>query len=220
MKKISVILILGLLLTGNAYAKKDILSMLEECTDDRYVNKTIIEDFPTMLYLVQPKYQELQKKYKSIKEKKKETLETGQLEAEYEKWEKDNPKPIFNRKSNDEKEDEIKGEFNLKTALNERMNDKINYNQYKIVYDEWFLRSNNFKLKIFASFDGGTKEKLKIIESKTNKFIRSQASQFLKTKNFDLKLKTKEIIGYLDHFTICEKYSNEAPISFELKWDN
>ena len=72
MKKLfSTILLLGLLLSKSAYANQNIENMLENCADDRFVNKTKINKFTSMLYSTYPNYQELEKKHDSLQEKKK-----------------------------------------------------------------------------------------------------------------------------------------------------
>ena len=48
--------------------------MLENCADDRYLNKTKLNKFSPMLYLAYPKYQELEKKHKSLKNYLKKLL--------------------------------------------------------------------------------------------------------------------------------------------------
>jgi len=194
MKKLLGIVVLGLLLSGNAYANKNIENMLENCADDRYVNKTKLNKFTPMLYLVYPKYQELEKESKVLKEKMKSI--NAQFDIDFKKWKKDNPKPHMG----------IDGESDVE-IYDKKL--KQYFKDYNKVYDA-----------ILVSLDGGKTKRLKEIEVEITTLIRSQASKFITSNEFDLKFKAKDIDGYLDHYTICEKKFQETPSSFKLKWSN
>ena len=199
MKKLfSTILLLGLLLSKSAYANQNIENMLENCADDRFANKTKLNKFTPMLYLAYPKYQELEKKHKSLKEKKQlvEKNVKDQLGPELQKWLDDNPKPYMG----------IDGEMDLE--------------KFKIKENEWLTDRNNAYLVIFNRIDGGVTERLEEAEGQMTTIIRSQASKFITSKDFDLKYKAKSVDGYLDHYTICEKKYQETPSSFKLKWSD
>ena len=199
MKKLfSTILLLGLLLSKSAYANQNIENMLENCADDRYVNKTKLNKFTSMLYLTYPKYQELEKKHKSLKEKKQlvEKNVKDQLGPELQKWLDNNPEPNMG----------IGGEIDLE--------------KFKIKENEWLTDRNNAYLVIFNRIDGGVTERLEEAEGQMTTIIRSQASKFITSKDFDLKSKAKSVDGYFNHYIICEKQYQETPISFKLKWSD
>ena len=84
MKKILGIVVLGLLWSSNVYANENIENILENCADDRFINKTKLNKFTPELYLSKLKFQELEKESNSLKEKKK--LVKGQFEKELQKW--------------------------------------------------------------------------------------------------------------------------------------
>ena len=172
--------------------------MLENCADDRYLNKTKLNKFSPMLYLAYPKYQELEKKHKSLKEKKQlvKKIVKDQLGPELQKWLDDNPKPYMG----------IDGETDLE--------------KFKIKEKKYFTDKNNAYFAILDRLDGGVTEKLEEVEGQMATLIRSQASKFITSKDFDLKSKAKSVDGYLDHYTICEKQYQETPSSFKLKWSD
>ena len=199
MKKLfSTVLLLGLLLSKSAYANQNTENMLENCADDRYVNKTKLNKFTPMLYLAYPKYQELEKKHKSLKEKKQlvEKNVKDQLGPELQKWLDNNPEPNMG----------IGGEIDLE--------------KFKIKENEWLTDRNNAYLVIFNRIDGGVTERLEEAEGQMTTIIRSQASKFITSKDFDLKSKAKSVDGYFNHYIICEKQYQETPISFKLKWSD
>ena len=199
MKKLfSTALLLGLLLSKSAYANQNIENMLENCADDRYVNKTKLNKFTPMLYLAYPKYQELEKKHKSLKEKKQLVKKNvkDQLGPELQKWLDNNPEPNMG----------IGGEIDLE--------------KFKIKENEWLTDRNNAYLVIFNRIDGGVTERLEEAEGQMTTIIRSQASKFITSKDFDLKSKAKSVDGYFNHYIICEKQYQETPISFKLKWSD
>ena len=199
MKKLfSTILLLGLLLSKSAYANQNIENMLENCADDRYVNKTKLNKFTPMLYLAYPKYQELEKKHKSLKEKKQLVKKNvkDQLGPELQKWLDNNPEPNMG----------IGGE--------------MDFEKFKIKEIKWLIDKNNAYIAILNRSDGGVTERLEEVEGQMTTLIRSQASKFITSKDFDLKSKAKSVDGYLNHYTICEKQNQETPSSFKLKWSN
>ena len=199
MKKLfSTILLLGLLLSKSAYANQNIENMLENCADDRFANKTKLNKFTSMLYLTYPKYQELEKKHKSLKEKKQLVKKNvkDQLGPELQKWLDNNPEPNMG----------IGGEIDLE--------------KFKIKENEWLTDRNNAYLVIFNRIDGGVTERLEEAEGQMTTIIRSQASKFITSKDFDLKSKAKSVDGYFNHYIICEKQYQETPSSFKLKWSD
>jgi hypothetical protein len=148
MKKILVVVFFVFFFIGNSYSYTKIDNyILEICADDRYVNKTMVKDFTTIFQIADQKYQELQKEYLSLKKKEKKVKETGQYITEYEKWEKNNPKPKPKSVSN----------YN------------IAYEQYKNDNDEWIQKSNAAKIDILSRLDDGTAERLRIIENQAFK---------------------------------------------------
>ena len=199
MKKLfSTILLLGLLLSKSAYANQNIENMLENCADDRFVNETKLNKFTSMLYLTYPKYQELEKKHKSLKEKKQLVKKNvkDQLGPELQKWLDNNPEPNMG----------IGGE--------------MDFEKFKIKEIKWLIDKNNAYIAILNRSDGGVTERLEEVEGQMTTLIRSQASKFITSKDFDLKSKAKSVDGYLSHYTICEKQYQETPSSFKLKWSD
>ena len=198
MKKYLSIIALALFFSGNAYANKNIENALENCADDRYVNKTKLNKFTPMLYLAYPKYQELEKKHKSLKEKKQLVKKNvrDQLGPELQKWLDNNPGPHMG----------IDGEKDVET--------------FRIKEKKWFIDKNNAYFAILDRLDGGVTERLEEVGRQMTALIRSQASKFIASKDFDLKFKAKSVDGYLDHYTICEKQYQETPSSFKLKWSD
>jgi hypothetical protein len=198
MKKYLSIIALALFFSGNAYANKNIENMLENCADDRYLNKTKLNKFSPMLYLAYPKYQELEKKHKSLKEKKQlsKKIVKDQLGPELQKWLDNNPEPHMG----------IDGE--------------MDFEKFKIKEKKWFIDKNNVYFAILDRLEGGVTKRLEEVEAQMATLIRSQASKFIASKDFDLKFKAKSVDGYLDHYTICEKQYQETPSSFKLKWSD
>ena len=199
MKKLfSTILLLGLLLSKSAYANQNIENMIENCADDRFANKTKLNKFTSTLYLTYPEYQELVKKYKSLKEKKRLFTKNvkNQLALELQKWLDNNPEPNMG----------IGGE--------------MDFEKFKIKENNWFIDQNNAYITILKRLDGGVTERLEEVEEQIITLIQSQASKFITSKDFDLKSKANSVNGYLKHYTFCEKQYQETPISFNLKWSN
>ena len=199
MKKFfSTILLLGLLLSKSAYANQNIENMIETCADDRFANKTGLNKFTSTLYLTYPKYQELEKNHKFLKEEKKQfnTNFKDQLGLELQKWLDNNPEP------------------------NMGVGGEIDFEKFKIKENKWLIDQNNAYFAILKRLDGGVTEKLEESEKQIITLIRSQASKFITSKDFDLKSKAKSVDGYLNHYTICEKQLQETPISFNLKWSD
>ena len=194
MKKLLAIVVLGLLWHGNAFANKNIENSIENCADDRFINKTKLNKFTPMLYLLNPKFQELEKESKSLEKKIQST--NSQFKTESQKWKKDNPKPHMG----------IEGETNLE--------------KFKIKEKKWLIDSNKANLEILDRLDGGATKRLKEVQKQITTLIRSQASKYITSKEFDLKFKAKNINGYLNHYTICEKKYQETPSSFKLKWSD
>ena len=147
-----------------------------------------------MLYLLNPKFQELEKESKSLEKKIQST--NSQFKTESQKWKKDNPKPHMG----------IEGETNLE--------------KFKIKEKKWLIDSNKANLEILDRLDGGATKRLKEVQKQITTLIRSQASKYITSKKFDLKFKAKNINGYLNHYTICEKKYQETPSSFKLKWSD
>ena len=197
-KYFSTVLLLGLLLSKSAYANQNIENMLENCANDRFANKTKLNKFISTLYLTYPKYQELEKEHKSLKEKKQLVKKNikDQLGPELQKWLDNNPEPNMG----------ISGE--------------IDFEKFVIKENKWLIDQNNAYIAILDRLDGGVTERLEKVEGQMKTLIRSQASKFITSKDFDLKYKAKSVDGYLNHYTICEKQNQETPSSFKLKWSN
>ena len=198
MKKLLTILVLTLLFGGNAYADKKIEKALEKCADDRYVNKTNINDFSSMLYLVQPRFQELEKELKAIKAESK--LDTNKFFEEIDKWEKENKKP-------------------KQPTYKQLQSKEYTFEQYNKENLIWREKHNKVMNQIIKRLDKGKKKRVKELNIEIDNFIRAQALKYLDIVE-DLKSKAKQINGYLDHFTACEKQYQATPSSFKLKWSD
>lgn len=197
MKKLIITTCLLLLAASSAAnADKNIEKALENCADDRYVNKTNINDFTTGLYLVQPKFQELEKELKAIKSQQE--LDGKKFVEEMEKWEKENPKP-------------------KQPTYKQLQNKEYSFEQYNKENSIWREKNKKFIDEEIKRLDAGKKDRRQVLNSEINSFIRSQASKYIKLVE-DLKSKAKQVGGYLDHFTICEKEYQATPSSFKLKW--
>jgi len=192
--KVFSISLMLLFFCSNLNANTNIEKALENCADDYYVNKRKLNEFTPMLFLLNPKYQELEKESKSLKEKLKSV--SGQFDMEYKKWEKDNPKPRMG----------IDGESD--------------FEKYKKKRDQWFKKSNKAFFAILDSVDGGATKRLEIVQMKMERLIRSQAAKFIGSEDFNLKSKVKEVEGYLEIYTACEKAYQETPSSFKLLWSD
>ena len=168
MKIILKTIVLSLLLSGNAYANENMEDMIENCADNRFINITRVNEFTPMLYLLKPKFKELEKEMNSLKEKK--NANNGQFKKEV---------------------IEGKGSEDLKLNI------------------EQFTLSN----KDFT-------KRLEEVENQMTSFIRSQASNFIKSEEFELRSKVKSIDGYLEFYRYCEKKSQGTPISFKFRWGN
>jgi hypothetical protein len=142
-------------------ANTNIEKALENCADDYFINKTKINEFSRMLYLLNPKYQELENESKPLKEKMR--LISGQFDTEYKKWEKDNPKPYMG----------IDGEMNLET--------------YDKKLKQWRKDSDEAFYAILDNLSGGANKRLEIIYMKMERLIRLQAAKFIESEDFTLK---------------------------------
>jgi hypothetical protein len=196
MSKILSTIILSLLLITNASADQKVDEALEKCADDRYVNKTNINDFTPMLYRVQSKFQELEKELKSIKLQKE--ADSKKFFELMDIWEKENPKP-------------------KQPTYKQLQNKEYSFEQYKKDNSIWREKNTKFMNKTISSLDDGKKIREKEINRELDKFIRSQALKYVEIVG-DLKSKANQINGYLDHFTNCEKQYQDTPSSFLLKW--
>ena len=168
MKIILKTIVLSLLLSGNAYANENIEDMIENCADNRFINKTRINEFTPMLYLLKPKFKELEKEMNSLKEKKNAANDKFKKEA----------------------------------------TDGKNSKEFKLYVEQFTLSNKDFT------------KRLEEVENQMMSFIRSQASNFIKSEEFELRSKVKSIDGYLEYYTYCEKKSQGTPISFKLRWGN
>jgi hypothetical protein len=91
--KVFSISLMLLFFCSNLNADTNIEKALEKCADDYFINKTEINEFSRMLYLLNPEYQKLENESKPLKEKMRSI--SGQFDIEYKEWEKDNPKPVL-----------------------------------------------------------------------------------------------------------------------------
>ena len=172
----------------------DIEKALENCADDYYINKRNLNDFTPMLFLLNPKYQELKNESKSLNEKLKSI--SGQFDMKYNKWVKDNPKPLMG------------------------IDAHRDFERYKKERDQWFKDSNKAFFEILDSLDGGAIKELDIIKTKVEQLIRSQAAKFIGSEDFTLKSKIKEVDKYIDIYTSCESTFQSTPSSFKLLWSD
>ena len=196
MSKIISILVFCFTLIAYASADEKVDEALEKCADDRYVNKTNINDFTPMLYRVQSKFQELEKELKSIKLQKE--ADSKKFFELMDIWEKENPKP-------------------KQPTYKQLQNKKYSFEQYKKDNSIWREKNTEFMNKTISSLDDGKKIREKEINRELDKFIRSQALKYVEIVG-DLKSKANQINGYLDYFTNCEKQYQDTPSSFLLKW--
>jgi len=194
--KIISILVFCFTLIAYASADEKVDEALEKCADDRYVNKTNINDFTPMLYRVQSKFQELEKELKSIKLQKE--ADSKKFFELMDIWEKENPKP-------------------KQPTYKQLQNKKYSFEQYKKDNSIWREKNTEFMNKTISSLDDGKKIREKEINRELDKFIRSQALKYVEIVG-DLKSKANQINGYLDYFTNCEKQYQDTPSSFLLKW--
>jgi len=97
---------------------------------------------------------------------------------------------------------------------------EMDLEKFKIKEKKYFTDKNNAYFAILDRLDGGVTERLEEVGRQMTALIRSQASKFIASKDFDLKFKAKSVDGYLDHYTICEKQYQETPSSFKLKWSD
>jgi len=194
--KIISILVFCFTLIAYASADEKVDEALEKCADDRYVNKTNINDFTPMLYRVQSKFQELEKELKSIKLQKE--ADSKKFFELMDIWEKENPKP-------------------KQPTYKQLQNKEYSFEQYKKDNSIWREKNTEFMNKTISSLDDGKKIREKEINRELDKFIRSQALKYVEIVG-DLKSKANQINGYLDHFTNCEKQYQDTPSSFLLKW--
>lgn len=198
MKKFILIIFLFLVCSGSAFADKKIEKALENCADDRFVNKTNINDFTPMLYLVQPKFQELEKELKKLKAEEEKDIK--KFDEEFNKWELENPKPKM-------------------PNYNQHRSKEYTLEQYEKDLPIWNKKHSQAMDDIIAKLDNGKKDKINVLNKEINNFIRTQALKYLDALE-DLNSKAKQVNGYLDHFTTCEKQYQETPSSFMLKWSN
>ena len=134
MSKILSTIILSLLLITNASADQKVDEALEKCADDRYVNKTNINDFTPMLYRVQSKFQELEKELKSIKLQKE--ADSKKFFELMDIWEKENPKP-------------------KQTTYKQLQSKEYSFEQYKKDNSIWREKNNEFMYNTILRLDIG-----------------------------------------------------------------
>lgn len=197
MKKLFLIFFFTIFLSSNLFADKKVDQALEKCADDRYINKTEISNFSTMLYLVQPKFNELKNEEKELRQKNNQN--TKEFNEEYDKWLSQNPKPKM-------------------PSYSDNANKIYTMEQYNEKNEIWRKADYEAMIEIGKKVILPTSNRLKQIEIEIDIFIRQQASKFINETDFDLKSKAKTVNGYIDHYTICEKQYQETPSSFILKW--
>ena len=179
---------------SNLNADTNIEKALENCADDYFINKTEINEFSRMLYLLNPEYQKLENESKPLKEKMRSI--SGQFDIEYKEWEKDNPKPVLG----------VYGELKVE--------------QWEKKMKQWKKDSDKAFYAILDNLSGGGHKRLEIIHMKMERLIRSQAAKFINSEDFTLKSKIKEVDRYIEIFTACEKAYQETPSSFKLLWSD
>ena len=191
MKKLLGIIVLGLLLSGNAYSKSDIDIAIEKCADtqiflgsEKSIPKSFYEDHEIYKLMLKDKEQ-LQKDYD----------EYGDVyEATYRKYWKDNPKPGYPKP-------ETMSTYNFEDAKKARAEWEREEEKYLKPYTD----------KVKAMGESFKKQHELIKEMK-----RSLTAMHL--KKLGLKDKARTIQAYTTKFTLCESAHNKTPKGFMLEW--
>jgi len=191
MRKLLGILVLGLLISGNAYSKSEIDIAIEKCADtqiflgsEKNIPKSFYEDHEIYKVMLKDKEQ-LQKDYD----------EYGDVyEATYRKYWKDNPKPGYPKQ-------ETMSTYNFEDAKKARA--------------EWEREEEKY-LKPFTVKVQAKWEKIKKQDALIKEMMRSLTA--MKLEKLGLKDKAKSIQGYTTKFTLCESAHNKTPKGFMLEW--
>ena len=192
MKKILEIVVLGLLLSGNAYSKSDIDIAIEKCADtqiflgsEKSIPKSFYEDHEIYKLMLKDKKQ-LQKDYD----------EYGDVyEATYRKYWKDNPKPGYPKP-------ETMSTYNFEDAKKARA--------------EWEREEEKY-LKPYTDKVKAKWEKVKKQDALIKEMMRSLTA--MKIEKLGLKDKAKSIQEYTKEFILCESNHNNTPRGFMLQWE-
>tara|TARA_Y100000389_G_C17347010_1_gene456369 strand:+ start:358 stop:936 length:579 start_codon:yes stop_codon:yes gene_type:complete len=192
MKKILTTVVLGLMLSGNAYSKSNMDVAIEKCADAQFLGNTkgisnaIYEDNELYKLMLKDKEQ-LQKYYD-------EYVVTYQVI--YEEYLKDNPRP--------------KNPINSTTSTNSF----DAYKKAKVIWDkEKYEYMKPFTNKLLALGVNLQKQDLLIIK-------KGRSLVTMNLKKLDLKAKAKSIEGYIKKFKLCEAAHNNTPKGFMLEWGN
>ncbi|MDA8738048.1 hypothetical protein N9M42_03265 [Candidatus Pelagibacter bacterium] len=191
MKKLLVIVVLGLLLSGNAYSKSEIDAAIEKCADtqivlgnEKNIPKSFYEDHEVYKVMLKDKEQ-LQKDYD----------EYGDFySATYKKYWKDNPRPKYPKQST------------MST---------YNFEDYKKAKAEWEREEEKY-LKPFTAKVLAYGKSIKKQDALIAEMIRSLTAMKLKT--LGLKDKAKNIQEYTEKFILCESTHSKTPKGFMLQW--
>jgi len=193
MKKLLSIMVLGLLLSGNAYAESEIDIAIEKCADtqiflgsEKSIPKSFYEDHEVYQLMIKDK-RLLLKDYEAY----------GVIyKAAYTKYWKDNPKPKYPKQST------------MST---------YNFEDYKKADAEYTKK----ELKFLKPFEDEVKAKwgkVKKQDALIKEMMRSLTA--MKLEKLGLKDKAKGIQGYTTKFTLCESAHNKTPKGFMLEWGN
>jgi len=193
MKKILLILVLGLLLSGNAYSKSDIDIAIEKCADTQIFLGSK-KDIPKSIYEDHEMYKAMLKERDILQ---KDYDEYGVIyQATYKKYWKDNPKP--------------------RPPKYETMS-TYNFEDYKKADAEYEIREKEI-LKPFTDKAKAMWGSVKKQETLVDEWIRSITA--MKLEKMNLKDKAKTIQKYTKKFTKCEEDHNKTPKGFMLSWGN
>ena len=190
MKKFLGIVVLALLLSGNAYSKSDVDAAIEKCADAQFfgnekgIPKSIYENHEVYKLMIKDK-EILQKNYD----------EYGvTYQATYKKYWKENPRPKYPKQET------------LST---------YNFEDYKKARAKWDNDEEKY-MKPFTEKLLALAENLKKQDELIKEMKRSLVAMNLKKLN--LKDKAKTIQGYTAKFTLCESTHNKTPKGFMLEW--
>ena len=190
MKKLLSILVLGFLLSGNAYSKSDIDIAIEKCADAQFygneqgISKAIYEDHVIYKLMLEDEVK-IQKNYD----------EYGDVyEATYKKYWKDNPRPKSPKQST------------LST---------YSFEDYKKAKAKWKEEEEKF-MKPYTEILLSFSEKVEKQKASVKEMRRSLIAMSL--KKITLKDKAKSIQEYTTKFTLCESDHNKTPRGFMLQW--
>ena len=192
MKKILTTVVLGLMLSGNAYSKSNMDVAIEKCADAQFLGNTkgisnaVYEDNELYKLMLKDKVQ-LQKYYD-------EYVVTYQVI--YEKYWKDNPRPKY--------------PINSTSSTNSF----DAYKKAKVIWDkEKDEYMKPFTNKLLALGVNLQKQDLLIIK-------KGRSLVTMNLKKLALKAKAKSIEGYIKKFKLCEEAHNNTPKGFMLEWGN